>query len=207
MNIKEFKLGSMPTNSQLIWDEKNVILFDCGGENLEGIKEFLEKRSLSLDKVIFTHGHIDHIGGLLKLKDFFPNVEVYIGEEEKEFFTNSDLSLANYLSKVGYRYEGEFKTVKEGDIINGFMVMDTPGHTRGGKSYYNRELGIVVVGDTMFKGSYGRHDLPTSNTEALYNSLTRLCNELPGDTKVYNGHTDFTLIKIEKANLTSRGII
>lgn len=207
MNIKEFKLGMMPTNSFLVWKEKEAILFDCGGDDLSKLESFIEEKKLILEKVIFTHGHYDHIGGLLKLKEIYPDVVVYIGKEEKEFLTNSDLSLSNYLINKNFKYKESYKTLKDGDIIDGFLVIDTPGHTIGGKSFFHKESGIVIVGDTMFKGSYGRYDLPTSNGKSLFASLKKLCDTLPSDTRVYNGHTEMTTIGEEKKNLTINGII
>ncbi|HAS79738.1 MAG TPA: hydroxyacylglutathione hydrolase [Fusobacteriaceae bacterium] len=207
MNIKEFKLGMMPTNSFLVWKEKEAILFDCGGDDLSKLESFIEEKNLILEKVIFTHGHYDHIGGLLKLKEIYPDVVVYIGKEEEEFLTNSDLSLSNYLINKNFKYKDSYKTLKDGDIIDGFLVIDTPGHTQGGKSFFHKESGIVIVGDTMFKGSYGRYDLPTSNGKSLFASLKKLCDILPSDTRVYNGHTEMTTIGEEKKNLTINGII
>ena len=207
MNIKEFKLGMMPTNGFLLWKDKEAVLFDCGGENLSELESFIDENNLTLKKVVFTHGHYDHIGGLLKLKEIYPNIEVYIGEEEKEFLTDGTLSLSNYLANIDFKYEGSYKTVKDGDTIDGFLVIDTPGHTRGGKCFFHRESGLVIVGDTMFKGSYGRYDLPTSDGKTLFASLKKLCDTLPGKTRVYNGHSGMTTIGEEKENLTANGII
>ena len=207
MNIKEFKLGMMPTNSYLVWRDKEATLFDCGGEDLEGLGSFIKENNLILTKVIFTHGHFDHIGGLLKLKKMYSNIEVYIGEEEKEFLVDSTLSLSNYLVSADFKYEGSYKTVKNGDFIDEFLVIDTPGHTIGGKCYFSKESNMVIVGDTMFRGSYGRYDLPTSDGKMLFSSLKILCDTLPTDTKVYNGHTGMTTIGEEKENLTANGII
>jgi len=207
MNIKEFKLGSMPTNCFLAWEGDKAVLFDCGGENLSQLEEFLVENKLTLEKVIFTHGHFDHIGGLDKLIELHPHIEVYIGKEEEEFLTRSELSLSTMLAGIDYKYSGEYKTLKNGDTIFNFTVIDTPGHTAGGKCYYNKDSHIVVVGDTMFKGSYGRYDLPTSNGEKLFISLKKLCDTLPGETVVYNGHTPTTTIGTEKENLTFNNLI
>jgi hydroxyacylglutathione hydrolase len=207
MKIKEFKLGTMPTNNFLVWKDKEAILFDCGGEDLSNLKSFIEENNLILKKVIFTHGHYDHIGGLLKLKEIYPDIVVYIGKEEEEFLTNSDLSLSNYLINSDFKYEDSYKTLKDKEIIDEFVVIDTPGHTRGGKCFFHEKSGIVIVGDTLFKGSYGRYDLPTSDGKALFASLKKLCDILPPETRVYNGHTKMTTIGEEKKNLMRNGII
>ncbi|OQY41827.1 MAG: hydroxyacylglutathione hydrolase [Fusobacteriia bacterium 4572_74] len=207
MKIKEFKLGMMPTNCFLVWKNKEAILFDCGGENLSALESFINENYLILKKVVFTHGHYDHIAGLLKLKEIYPNIEVYIGKEEAEFLTNSALSLSDYLANIDFKYEDSYNTVKDGDTIDEFIVIDVPGHTRGGKCFFHNESGILIVGDTMFKGSYGRYDLPTSDGKSLFASLKKLCDILPPETRVYNGHSEMTTIGEEKENLTRNGMI
>ena len=91
-------------------------------------------------------------------------------------------------------------------MVGEFKVLDTPGHTIGSKSFYCPEAKMLISGDTMFRRSYGRYDLPTSSGEMLFNSLAKLCR-LPADTKVYSGHSDETAIGEEKEFLSMQGII
>jgi hydroxyacylglutathione hydrolase len=115
--------------------------------------------------------------------------------------------LSNLLINKDYVYNGEVTTVIEGDKVGNFVVIDTPGHTIGGKCFYHEESKLVIVGDTMFKGSYGRYDLPTADGKTLFKSLKKLCERLPLETKVYNGHTEVTTIGEEKKNLEYNGLI
>lgn len=207
MEIKMFYLGPMMSCAYLVWNEdKNASLFDCGGENLETVTAFIETHGLNLERVILTHGHYDHIAGINKMLEYKEDIEIYVGEEEEEFLTNADLSLSAMLNGTAFRFKGKAITVKEGDMIGDFAVIDTPGHTRGSKCYYNKKEGVIFSGDTMFKGSYGRFDLPTGDAKTLFKSLKKLC-EYPGETRVYSGHTEVTTIQGEKVFLQMNGLI
>lgn len=208
MEIRRFITGPFQTNCYLVWnDNKEAYFFDCEGERLNKVAETIEKERLTLKYIIFTHGHGDHICGLNKLKEMYPEAVVYIGEEEKEFFDNNSLNLAPNIIGREFHYNGGFKTLTNGDRIGDFMVIDTPGHTIGSKCYYNKESRILISGDTMFRRSFGRYDLPTSNGSQLFNSLAKLCAKLPEDTEVYSGHTEPTTIGEEKIFLTRNGLI
>jgi hydroxyacylglutathione hydrolase len=208
MKIKTFYLGQMMGCAYLTWNEetKEAFLFDCGGEDLNNLFAFISANELTLKKVIFTHGHHDHIGGLKKLLQHIPDVDVYIGEEEKEFFTKANLNLSEFLG-TSFIYEGKVHYVKNGEMIGDFEVIDTPGHTIGSKCYYNSKEKIMISGDTLFRRSYGRYDLPTGNGQVLFQSLRKICTEYPGETKVYSGHTEVTTLGEEKAFLEMNGLI
>ena len=207
MNIQIFYLGSLMTNSYLVWDEdKNAYLFDCGGESLEKIEEFLKEKGLNLKYMVLTHGHGDHLAGLNKVKEIFPDAEVYIGEEDKDFLYKSELNLMPYITGADFCYSGDYHLVKEWDKIGKFVVIDTPGHTIGSKCFYCPEAKLLISGDTMFRRSFGRYDLPTSSGDMLYHSLNKLCT-LSEDTKVYSGHSEPTTIGEEKAFLRMQGIV
>ena len=92
--------------------------------------------------------------------------------------------------------------VNEGDIIHighlEFKVIHTPGHTKGGSSLYCEEEKILLSGDTMFKGMWGRTDLPTSSTEDIMKSITDKLLAFPNETIVYPGHGIITKIEEEE---------
>lgn len=167
---------------------------------------FLKVNGLTLKYLILTHGHGDHIAGINRLVEEYPNVEVYIGKEDAACLTEPELNLMRYITGANFVFNGEVHTIKEGDMVGEFEVLDTPGHTIGSKSFYCSAAKMLISGDTMFRRSYGRYDLPTSSGEMLFNSLAKLC-KLPADTKVYSGHSDVTTIGEEKEFLSMQGII
>ena len=91
----------------------------------------------------------------------------------------------------------DLRKLKENDEIFEFKILETPGHSSGDICYYDEECGILFSGDTMFKGTYGRVDLPTSNSADMWKSLQKLIS-LPNMTMVYPGHGDVTTIGIER---------
>lgn len=208
MGIKKFYLGIYMTCCYLYWDEnKTGYLFDCGGTDLEDVVEFVEREQIKLEYLVLTHGHGDHIGGVNRIIELYPEIKVCIGEEEKEFLTDSKLSLSREISGVDFKFKGTYNTVKEGDYVGEFKVIDTPGHTIGSKCFYSEKAGIMFTGDTLFRRSFGRYDLPTGNPEILFESLGKLVNSYPSDTRVFSGHSDETTLGEEKVFLKSQHLI
>lgn len=208
MEMKLFYLGEMMGCAYLTWnEEKEATLFDCGGENLENMFAFLETHRLNLKRVMLTHGHYDHIAGINKMLEYKSDIEFYIGEEEVAFLSDSSLSLSGMLGGGNFKFKGDVKPLKDGDIVGDFIVIDTPGHTRGSKCYYNEKAGVIFSGDTMFRNSHGRVDLPTGNPSAMKESLRKLVSNYPGEVEVYSGHTEGTTLAAEKRFLTFNGLI
>lgn len=208
MMIKSFYLGVYMTNCYLVWNENNeASLFDCGDTRLETLVDFIDSHNLKLQNVILTHGHGDHIGGINEIKKIYPDVKIFIGKEDEKFLTDSTFSLSYAIQGYDFKYEGEYTLLKEGDSIFGFQVIDTPGHTIGSKCFYNPTEKIMISGDTLFRRSYGRYDLPTGNLLSLKESLRKICENYPEDTIVYSGHSESTLLGDERKVLKSQGMI
>ena len=206
MNIKRVVAGVYAVNCYIVYnDNKKGFIIDPGGDSDDIIK-FIDEENINLEFILLTHGHGDHIEGLNDLASHYPKAKVYIGEEDKDFLYNSELSLSDAIFGEVFRFKGELITVKEGDTIGDFKVIDTPGHTIGSKSFYDEKDKILMSGDTLFRRSYGRYDLPTGSLEMLCHSLEKL-SKLPDETVVYNGHTDNTTIGEERRFLERVGIL
>ena len=165
------------------------------------IKETI-KHLGSLECVIVTHSHADHIAGLADLVSG-TNIPVYIHSLDKEGLydpiLNEEQAVATTVKNVT---KENVHTVEDEQIINignlEFIVMHTPGHTRGSMIIYNEKEQILISGDTIFKNSYGRTDLITSNNDEMGNSLDKIFNKFE-NIYVYPGHgADFELVNSKR---------
>ena len=209
LKIKQFHMGPLSTNCYLVWDDDKIgYLFDIGGTDTERLETFLKTEQITLKYIILTHGHGDHIGGLNVFVKRHPEARVYIGKEDVKFLRNPELNMVHYMGGDIFTYDGDEPiTLKDGDKVGVFEVIDSPGHSIGSKCFYSKDDKLLISGDTMFKNSYGRYDLPTGSGEDLFKSLKKLCDTLPDDTVVYNGHTEDTTIGEEKKFLKAIGIL
>ncbi len=197
----ETALGE-PTNCYIVEDEqtKETMVIDPGGE-AEKIIEMLDTLGIDNLKYIYlTHCHGDHFGGILKLKEQ-KGGKVLIHRYDSEGLYNIGISLTYYIGMEDITLEADSR-VDEGDLIHigniEFKVIHTPGHTKGGTCLYCEKEKLLFSGDTLFRGTWGRTDLPTSNFSDIINSITNKLAVLPDDTIVYPGHGRTTRIKEEE---------
>lgn len=187
--------------------QENIYIFVKGnqaiivdpGDDYEKIVELIENQKLELKYILLTHGHGDHIGAVNKLKEKY-DLKVYAHKDEKNLLEDTSLNVSNML--------GNPVTVKADVLIDEESIIDfegldirvihTPGHTQGGVCYYFDNK--LVSGDTLFKGSVGRSDLPTGNQDLLIKSINEKLMNLPDETQVLPGHGDITTIGYEREN-------
>jgi len=205
MILKRLKVNTAlgePTNSYIVEDEesKETMVIDPGGE-ADKIIDMLD--TLGVDKlkyIYLTHCHGDHFGAILDLKAK-KGGKVLIHRDDAEGLYNPSISLTYYIGMADIELEADSR-VDEGDIIHlgnlEFRVIHTPGHTKGGSCLYCKEQGLLFSGDTLFKGTWGRTDLPTSNFPNIIASITNKLTVLPDDTIVYPGHGRMTTIREEE---------
>lgn len=191
-----------PTNCYIIEDEKTkeTMVVDPGGEP-EKIIEMLDALGIEKLKYIYlTHCHGDHILGVTELKNKCGG-KILIHREDSEGLNDARINLTPYIIEKPIELEADSR-IDDNDLIHlgnlEFRVIHTPGHTKGGTCLYAKEEKLLLSGDTLFKGTWGRTDLPTSSFEAIIHSITNKLMVLPDDTIVYPGHGRMTTIREEE---------
>ncbi|TAN44549.1 MAG: MBL fold metallo-hydrolase [Nitrospirae bacterium] len=198
MFIKTVVVGPLQVNCVIIADEasKKALVIDPGDEP-EMIMDVVSRNGLEVQYIICTHGHFDHVGAVVDIKNE-TGAKVVLHKDELGCYNLSKESAALW------GFEGETQPapdmfVKDGDVITAgalsFKVLHTPGHSLGGICLYSGD--IAITGDTLFAGSVGRSDLPGGDINKLGKSFRRLM-ELPGSTKFIPGHGPSSSIGHEK---------
>jgi len=188
MNIKTLPLGAYQTNCYLVWEENapTCVVIDPGYEAQTVLLE-AKKLGKSIQAILLTHGHFDHVGGV---KD------IAAATGCKVFLCEDDLSMPPQMTAGPLYYTDLYG---EGDSLYmaglTFRVLHTPGHTPGSVCLLCENA--MFSGDTLFWGSCGRTDLPGGSWVTIQKSLNRL-SDLPGDYDVYPGHGDATKLSFER---------
>lgn len=189
------------TNCYIVVDEKlkKAMVIDPAG-NVPKIIEVLNNLGAELEYIYLTHCHADHINGVNDLKKEVGG-KVLIHRNGRDNLENRIPILAEYIG-VPPIYVKEDSIVDDEDTLHvgdiEFRVIYTPGHTNDGTSLYCEKEGLVFSGDTLFKGAWGRVDLPTSDFDDIMNSIIKKLLILPDETIVYPGHGKPTRIGDEK---------
>ena len=135
----------------------------------------------------------------LKKKEF--GGKILIHRIESENLNNPGVTLSPYIGMEPIELEADSR-IDDGDLIHlgnlEFRVIHTPGHTKGGTCLYCEKEGFLISGDTLFRGTWGRTDLPTGGLEDIMNSITKKLLVLPLKTIVYPGHGKSTMIREER---------
>lgn len=204
MILKKLKIDTWvgdPTNCYIILDEnsKEIMVIDPAGE-VDKIEEMIKILNGKLKYIYLTHCHGDHIAGVNELKRRCGG-KILIHRFDSEGLNNPEINLCPYIGMENIGLEADSR-IDDNDLIHlgnlEFKIIHTPGHTKGGTSLYCESEKCLFSGDTLFRGTWGRTDLPTSNREEIMDSITNKLMTLPDETIVYPGHGKMTMIKEEK---------
>ena len=201
MILKELKIETWigdPTNCYIVFDEETseTMVIDPAGD-VDKIIEMINILKGKLKYIYITHCHGDHIGGVKnKLGG-----RILIHRYDAEGLNDEKINLTTYIGMDKIELEAD-SIIDDGDLIHlgniEFKVIHTPGHTIGSTSLYCQKEKLLFSGDTLFRGTWGRTDLPTSSMENIMDSIVNKLMILPDDIIVYPGHGKATMIKEEK---------
>jgi glyoxylase-like metal-dependent hydrolase (beta-lactamase superfamily II) len=170
------------------------------GDDVADIEAILERYALRVTAIVITHAHIDHIGGAYKLKQK-TGAPVYMNENDRFLSDNLEMQ-ANWLGVETPTAPAIDVAARDGDIIQlagaGFHVLHTPGHTPGSIGLWIPGEKKLLAGDTLFRDSIGRTDLPGGNHQQELKSIHEKLLFLPDDSIVIPGHGPNTTIGHER---------
>ena len=186
MNITTIPLGLYQTNCYILAEGDRCLVIDPG-EEAEKVLSFLTQQGLTLEAILLTHGHFDHVGA----------VKTLAAETDcRVFLCEEDLALPRTMTAGSLYYTDHYRDGSSLSLAGmSFEVLHTPGHTPG--SVCLRFGKHLFSGDTLFAGSCGRTDFPGSSPADMVRSLKRLA-ALEDDLRVYPGHGESTTMGEEK---------
>lgn len=207
LQIAGFTFNPFQENTYIVYnDKREAVIVDPGcytRQEQQALKDYIDENQLEVLALLNTHAHIDHVLG----NDFVCRTygtKLYLHELDIP-----TLERAAYAASL-YGIEGyepspapdvliaDGETLSFGDIS--FRVIFGPGHAPGHVAFYNEANGLLLGGDILFRGSFGRYDLPGGDLETLKMTIKEKIFTLPGETVVYSGHGPATTIGVEKQN-------
>ena len=195
MQIIVNEVGYFQTNCYFVVDEetKDAAVIDPGADS-NRILDSVERGGFHVKAILLTHAHFDHCMGLEEVYDAV-GATVYMSRKD----LNADIGNSFFGTDFELDPPEDTRFVSEGDEIEAgsltFTVLETPGHTPGGLTF--RIEDCLFTGDTLFRLSCGRFDLPASSSLELGHSLEKL-RDLEGDFEVFPGHEGPTTLEYER---------
>ena len=206
ISIKTIQCNLLGENCYIVSDEtKECMIVDCGAVSdaeKKFIKDYISENGLKPVQYVLTHGHFDHVMGSPFVYETY-GLQPTISDRDAELYKDfkSDATSVGYEANYDLPVIG--RCVNDGDEVkfgnHTFRVIHTPGHSKGCVVYYCEDEDIAFTGDTLFRGSIGRTDLPGGSMFQIIQSL-RMLTQLPDTTQVYPGHGLPTSIGYELAS-------
>lgn len=201
VHAPRIEIGAFPpfeTNAYLVWDgtSPEALILDPGMASAQPLAERVAANGLRVHVIGNSHGHIDHI---------FDNAPLKRATGAPLGIHPDDAYRLDGRNSYGFEIEQTTADIelREGDRLDigalSFDVWHTPGHTEGSVCLYEAAHGLLLSGDVLFAGSFGRTDLPGGDDQAMVESLTRLARDLPDTVRVLPGHGQETTIGRERA--------
>ncbi len=204
LGIKILPVTPFQQNCSLIWDKRSMrgALVDAGGE-AEHLLAAAKDEGVTLEKLLVTHGHLDHVGVVAELAE---KLEIPIEGPHKDDKFWIDM-LPMQAQQMGFpasraftpdRWLDDGDSVRVGDIE--FDVIHCPGHTPGHVVFYQPQMNLALVGDVIFQGSIGRTDFPRGNHADLVRSIREKLFPLGDEVQFVPGHGPLSRFGVERVS-------
>jgi glyoxylase-like metal-dependent hydrolase (beta-lactamase superfamily II) len=196
-----FPVGLLQCNCTIFGDEQSreAIVIDPG-DDLTRIREVLSRHELRVSAIFITHGHIDHVMAANQLREE-TGAPVYMNQADAMLLDHMEVQAGWLGIKPPSRPEIDHNAADGTTFLIGpteFVALHTPGHTQGSTSLWIAGEQILVAGDTLFRDSIGRTDLPGGNSRQILSSIKTQLLTLPDDALVIPGHGPATTIGRER---------
>ena len=192
-------------NCSIVWCDETMkgIVIDPGGD-VELLKQTIESQGIQIEKLVLTHGHLDHVGGTEPLAELLGNVEVIGPHEEDSFWLQS---LNGQSQMFGFPPTQAFEPnqwLHQGDQVTfgneTLEVIHTPGHTPGHVVLFSQSAQLAFVGDVLFSGGIGRTDFPKGDFDTLITSIKTKLWPLGNEVRFVPGHGPESTFGRERAS-------
>ena len=192
MKVEIIPVTPFQQNCSLLWDETSKVgaLVDPGGD-LPRLLSRVEAHGVKLEKILLTHGHLDHAGATHELAQAL-GLPVEGPQREDQFWIER---IPESAARYGFPPAASFtpdRWLEQGDEVTvgalGFQVLHCPGHTPGHVVFFHAPARLAFVGDVLFQGSIGRCDLPRGDHEQLIRSIRERLFPLGDDVRFVPGH-------------------
>ena len=189
-------------NCSIVFDDdtKQGVVVDPGGD-LERIEDAMKQSGAKIEKILLTHGHIDHAGGAADLAARLGVKVVGPHERDKPVLDNIPNRAAMF-NMAGAKGVTPDQWLEEGDVVSvgglDFRVIEAPGHSPGSVVFFNDANKFALMGDVLFQNSIGRTDIPGGNHETLLHSIKTKIMALPDDVMFLPGHGNASQIGAER---------
>ena len=198
VRIEVGAFGPWGTNAYLVWDGRSdeALVMDPGMGAASTLMARTADIGLRIHLVANSHGHIDHIYDNAALKRA-SGAPLAIHPDDADRLSGENIYGLEVEASVAEQDLREGDSLAIGDLR--FRVLHTPGHTEGSVCLQEVDRGLLLAGDVLFRGSYGRTDLPGGNDAQMVASLRRLLGEIPSQTRILPGHGPETTMAREAA--------
>ena len=195
--------GIFSTNAYFYIDDetRHGFLIDAGAQADKLLKIIAEK-NFTIEKILLTHGHFDHIGAAAEIQQKL-NIPICMQKNGKIYAENPAWNLSaafgNEIILQNVTCLDDYSEIILSKNPNfKLQIIPVAGHTLDGAIYYSAKDNVAFVGDSIFKGSYGRTDFPGGDTETLFKNIIEKIFSLPDETILLSGHSEPTTVAVEK---------